>query len=451
MLYRKITKYVEELLSGDNDKILILDGARQVGKSFTIREVGKRLYPHFIEINFVEDDEGIRLFKDIHTIEEFYFKLSAKYGKELGEYDDTLIFLDEIQQYPQYFTLLKFFREDRRYRFVASGSLLGTKLRNTTSLPVGSVIIKQMCQLDFEEFIIANGVGVDAIDALKRSFFNRETLDQSMHDYILDLFRKYLLVGGLPDAVNTYIDTHNIVKVRDVHRSIMEMYRNDASKYEKEAVRKLLIRKIYDMIPSQLENKKKRMVYKDIRDKKGDRFETYMEEFEYLTTSGIAIEVKAITNPVYPLAESMQKNLIKLYLNDVGLFTSVLYGPNILPVLNDEEGINLGAVYESVVAQQLKAQGLEVYYYDNRHKGEIDYIIDNPREACTMPIEVKSGKDYKRHSALTNMVSNPDYSIKEALVLSNAREVERDGKITYLPIYNCAFLSDIPSTLPIYF
>ncbi len=451
MLYRKITRYVEDFLSSENDKILILDGARQVGKSFTIREAGSRMYPHFVEINFVEDDEGEQFFKNIHTIDEFYFKLSSKYGLNLGDYHNTLIFLDEIQQYPQYFTLLKFFREDRRYRFVASGSLLGTKLRSTTSLPVGSVVIKQMSQLDFEEFLIANGMGFDAIDTLKKCFFNRESLDESMHNHVLDLFHRYLLVGGLPDAVNTYLNTHNIMLVRDVHHSIMEMYRNDASKYEKEAIRKLLIRKIYDMIPSQLENKKKRLVFKDIRDKKGDRFETYLEEFEYLTTSGIAIEVKAITNPAYPLTESMQKNLLKLYLNDVGLFTAVLYGSDILPVLNDEGSINLGSVYETVVAQQLKAQGLEIYYYDNRHKGEVDYLIDNPMHASTMPIEVKSGKDYKRHSALSNMVNNPDYHIKEALVLSNAREVERDGKIIYLPIYYSTFLSTMPHNQPIYF
>lgn len=451
MLYRKITQYVEDFLSSENDKILILDGARQVGKSFTIRDVGNRLYPHFIEINFVEDDEGEQFFKEIHTTEEFYFKLSAKYGLKLGDYKDTLIFLDEIQQYPQYFTLLKFFREDRRYRFVASGSLLGTKLSSTTSLPVGSVVIKQMCQLDFEEFLIANGMGLDVVDTLKKCFFNRESLQEDFHKYVLDLFHRFLLVGGLPDAVNTYLSTHNIMLVRDVHFSIMEMYRRDASKYEKEAIRKLLIRKIYDMIPSQLENKKKRLVFKDIRNKKGDRFETYLEEFEYLTTSGIAIEVKAITNPAYPLVESMQKNLLKLYLNDVGLFTAVLYGSDILPVLNDEESINLGSVYETVVAQHLKAQGLEVFYYDNRHKGEVDFLIDNPSHASTMPIEVKSGKDYKRHSALSNMVSNPDYHIKEALVLSNAREVEKEGKITYLPIYFSTFLSAIPNDRPIYF
>ncbi|MCC8113042.1 MAG: ATP-binding protein, partial [Bacteroidales bacterium] len=364
---------------------------------------------------------------------------------------NTLIFLDEIQQYPQYFTLLKFFREDHRYRFVSSGSLLGTKLRKTTSLPVGSVIIKQMCQLDFEEFLIANGMGHEAIEGLRQKYFKREALDESMHKYVLDLFRRYLLVGGLPDAVNTYLSTHNIMLVRDVHNSIMEMYRADASKYEKEAMRKLLIRKIYDMIPSQLENKKKRMVFRDIRDRKGDRFETYLEEFEYLTTSGIAIEVKAISNPAYPLAESMQKNLLKLYLNDVGLFTAQLYGADITPVLNDEESINLGSVYENVVAQQLKAQGREVFYYDNRHKGEVDYLIDNPANASTLPIEVKSGKDYKRHSALTNVVSNPDYHIKEAIGLSNAREVERDGKITYLPIYFSTFLSDLPNPQNIYF
>ncbi len=451
MLYRRLSKYVEDFFSSENDKILILDGARQVGKSFTIREAAKKIFPNFIEINLVEDDEGDQFFKTVHSTEDFYFKLSAKFGHQLGSYHDTMIFLDEIQQYPQYFTLLKFFREERRFKFAASGSLLGMQLRSTTSLPVGSVILKQMCQLDFEEFLIANGMGEDVIDALRAKFFKREALDEAMHNYVMDLFRKYLLVGGMPDAVNTYLETHNIMLVRDVHNSIIEMYRSDASKYEKDNMRKLLIRKIYDMIPSQLENKKKRVVFKDIRSKHGDRFETYLEEFEYLTTSGIAIEVKAISNPTYPLAESMRKNMLKLYMNDVGLFSALLYGSVIRPILKEEVSINLVSVYENVVAQQLKAQGRSVFYYDNRHKGEVDYLIDNPATTSTMPIEVKSGKDYKRHCALSNMVVNPDYRIKEAIVLSNAREVGRDGKITYLPIYYSSFLTSMPFPQEVYF
>ena len=230
MLYRKITSYIEDYLKSDNDKILILEGARQIGKSFSIREVGTRLYPNYVEINFVEDDEGEQLFKNIHKKEDFYLTLSMVAGDKLSNRDDTLVFLDEI--YPQYLTMLKFLRDDNRYRYIASGSLLGIALQDTTSIPVGSIIIKDMFQLDFEEFLIANGFGTDAIAMLRQAYENRESLTEERHNHVMDLFRRYLLVGGLPDAVNTYLDTHNIVKVREVQDGIRSLYASDASKYD---------------------------------------------------------------------------------------------------------------------------------------------------------------------------------------------------------------------------
>ena len=440
MLYRKITSYIEDYLKSDTDKILILEGARQIGKSFSIREAGTRLYPNYVEINFVEDDEGDQLFKNIHKKEDFYLTLSMVAGDRLSGRDDTLVFLDEIQHYPQYLTMLKFLREDGRYRYIASGSLLGITLQDTTSIPVGSIIRKEMFQLDFEEFLIANGFGTEAIAMLRHSYENRQSLTEEHHNRMLDLFRRYLLVGGMPDAVNAYLDTHNIVRVRDVQDNIRSMYADDASKYEKEHSKKLLIRRIYEMVPSQMENKKKRIVAQDIRGKEGDRFAQYQEEFEYLVSSGISLAVHAISNPHFPLSESLQKNLLKLYLNDVGLLTDVLYGSNIRAILDDETGINLGSVYESVVAQELAAHGCRLFYYDNRNKGEVDYLIDDYDSLSAVPIEVKSGKDYTIHSALSAFVKNEDYHVKKAYVLSNTREITTNGKITYIPIYDVMFL-----------
>ena len=443
MLYRKISKYLEEHLRSDNDKILIVEGARQVGKSFIIRQIGRQVYPNFIEVNFVEDDEGAQLFKNIHNVNDFYFALSSVAGSQLHDYNDTLIFLDEIQHYPQYLTLLKFFRQDHRYRFITSGSLLGITLHKTTSVPVGSVIRKRMYQLDFEEWLIANNYGEEALTALREKYNHCESLSEEQHEYILSLFKRYLLVGGLPDVVNEYLRSHNIAKVREVQDAIMDLYKDDAAKYELEAEKKLFIRRMYDMIPSQMENKKKRVVVKDIQQKKGDRFDNYTEEFEYLTSSGIALDVHAISNPRYPLSESLQKNLLKLYLNDVGLLTSRLYGLAIKAVMETEKSVNLGAVYESAVAQELRAHGHGLFYYDNRSKGEVDYIIDDTTECRIVPVEVKSGKDYMVHSALTHFVTNPEYRIEKAVVLSNEREVKREGKVLYLPIYFVMFMHAI--------
>ena len=442
MLYRKITSYIEDYLKSDSDKILIVEGARQIGKSYSIREVGTRLYPNYVEISFVEDDEGEQLFKNIHKKEDFYLTLSMVAGDKLSHRDDTLVFLDEIQHYPQYLTMLKFLREDNRYRYIASGSMLGITLQDTTSIPIGSITIKEMFQLDFEEFLIANGFGTEAIAMLRQSYENRQSLTEEHHHYVLDLFRRYLLVGGLPDAVNTYLDSHNIVKVREVQNSIRSLYASDASKYENEHKKKLLIRRIYEMIPSQMENKKKRIVAQNIRGKEGDRFDKYQEEFEYLISSGISLAVHAISNPHFPLSESLQKNLLKLYLNDVGLLTGLLYRNNIRPVLDDVRSINLGAVYESVVAQELRAHGHKLFYYDNRKQGEVDYLVDDYSAMTAHPIEVKSGKDYTVHSALNNLLKNPDYHILSGTVISNERIVYQDGNVTYMPVYFVMFFDE---------
>ena len=441
MLFRKIEAQIEEHLQSQDDRIMILDGARQIGKSFIIREVGSRLYANFIELNFVRDDEGPQLFKSVRTTEEFYFVLSSVYGENLDTYENTLIFLDEIQHYPQYLTLLKFFREEHRFRFISSGSLLGLALMRTKSIPVGSIIQKHMYQLDFEEFLIANGFGKEALATLKKMMEDRVSPDENIHNHIMDLFRRYLLVGGLPEVVCKYLETHNIVQVRQFQESIKALYEADAVKYEKESNKTLLVKKIYNMIPSQMENRKKRIVVKDIKNKKGDRYDNYTEEFEYLISSGIALSVNAVSNPKYPLAESSHKNLLKLYLNDVGLLTLMLFRNNIRPVLSDECGVNLGSVYESVVAQELKAHGHSLFYYDNKQKGEVDFLVDDYQDTGILPIEVKSGKDYYRHSALDNLLNTPDYDVKSALVLSNSREIRTVGKVTYLPVYGVMFLN----------
>lgn len=442
MLYRKIRSYIEEYLKSDEDKILLIEGARQIGKSYIIRDVGTGLYGNYVEINFVVDDEGEKIFKNVHTTEEFYLKLSMVAGTRLDQYKNTLVFIDEIQHYPQFLTMLKFLREEHKYRFISSGSLLGITLKETVSVPVGSVILKKMYQLDFEEFLIANDFGKDAIDYLRKSFENKQSLSQEVHDKVLGLFKRYLLVGGMPDAVNEYLATHNIVKVRETQEAIRVMYGIDASRYEEGAAKKLHIRRIYDMIPSQMENKKKRIVAKDIQNRKGDRFSNYIEEFEYLINSGISIASNAISNPKYPLAESQQKNLLKLYMNDVGMLSSQLYQYNVQPILNDIPSVNLGSVYESAVAQELKAHYNKLFYYDNKQKGEVDFIVDDSRTMSVLPIEVKSGRDYTVHSALDNLMAVPDYNFVSSIVLSNEREIKSKGNINYYPIYYVMFMEN---------
>lgn len=445
MLERKFTIVLENFLKEQQNKILLVNGARQIGKSYLIRYVGKQLFTHYVEINLKEDKEGDQVFASVHSTNDLYMRLSNYYSKPLGDKTDTLVFLDEIQSYPHLMTMLKFLNQEGRYRFIASGSQLGVALSETPSVPLGSVEIQQMYPLDFEEFLWATGIGKEWISDIREHYLKEEPLDESTHNLLLKRFQYYLLVGGLPDAINKYLEDRNMVRVRNVHKDIHELYRIDASQYDEE--RKLKIRRIYDMIPSNLENKKKRVVYQQIENKKGKHFADYADEFEYLTNSGVALDVLAISNPRFPLAESEQKRLIKLYLNDVGLLTYLLYGLNVNAVLQDIKSINLGTVYESVVAQELHAHGYPLHYYDNKKKGEVDFLIDDNERLQVLPLEIKSGKDYTEHSALTKFLETPEYGIEKAIVFSNEREIYQKKGVTYLPIYYCMFLhKDVTDT-----
>ena len=442
MLERKIQKTLQDYYRFGSNKILLLDGARQIGKSFIIRYEGQKFFENYIEVNFLEDKNGEKLFQGVTSTKDFYLKLSSLAGEKMGTKENTLVFLDEIQAYPELLTLLKFLKDEDRFTYIASGSLLGVTLNKTLSKPGGRIQKKKMYPLDFEEFLWANGIGKEAIAYMHEKYLKEEPIDNALHNKILDLFKKYMLIGGLPDAVNTFVTTNNIVAVRMVHDEIYEFYEGDASQYDSE--NSLKIRRIFDMIPSNMENKKKRIRYCDIEDKKGKRCSDYDAELEYLVSSGISLEVIAVSNPKFPLRESEQKTLIKLYLNDVGILTNILYKYNINAVIASNSSINLGAVYETVVAQELCAHDYTLRYYDNKTKGEVDFLVDDYDTLSAVPIEVKSGQDFRKHRALDKFIMNEDYHIKNAIVFSNDINVQRVGKIIYMPIYYVMFLT--PST-----
>ena len=442
MLKRKIQETIRGYLTTGSNKILVIDGARQIGKSYIIRYEGKSLFPNYIELNMVEDKKGDKVFENVKDVKDFYFRVSLVAGDRMHSKENTLIFIDEIQAYPELLTLLKFLKDDDRYTYIVSGSQLGIALNETLSKPGGRIRRLRMYPMDFEEFLWANGVGEDAISTIRGHFEAREPLDESSHNFIMDLFRKYLLVGGLPDAVNTFLSSRNLVEVRKVHEEIHTLYQEDSSQYDKE--HKLVIRRVYDLIPSNLENKKKRVQINDISGKRGKCTADYKQEFEYVISSGIGLEVKAVSNPRFPLADSEKKSLLKLYMNDVGLLTNILFRYNAKAVLDDMPSINLGSVYENVVASELAAHGYTLCYYDSKKNGEVDFLIDNYDTLSTMPVEVKSGKESNRHRSLDKFIATPDYHIRNALLLDNMREVRQDGKITYMPVYYVMFLR--PST-----
>jgi hypothetical protein len=440
MLFRKIENYIENHLKVKSNKILIVDGARQIGKSFIIRHVGQKLFQNYIEINMEEDKLGNKVFAEAKSVNDFYLALSVVAGDRMKAKSDTLVFIDEIQAYDHLLTLLKFLKEDDKYTYIASGSLLGVTLANTSSIPLGSIEIKHMYPIDFEEFLIANGIGKLVLETMRQCFDELKPLPDTLHNRILDLFKKYLIVGGLPDAVKTFVEQQNVMLIRKIHDDIYTLYGVDVAKYEK-AHSKLKIQRIYKMIPSNLENKKKRMVASNIEGKNGKRMVDYEDEFDYLISAGVALEVKAISSPTYPLIENSGKNLLKLYLNDVGLLTALFFKNNISAIMQEIKSINLGSVYETVVAQELKAHGFHLYYYDNKKNGEVDYLIDDANQLSVIPLEIKSGKDYYTHSALNKFLETKEYNILRAFVLSNEQQVIQKNGIVYMPIYNIMFFN----------
>lgn len=438
-MYRKIEDFIDNYINNDDSHILFIYGARQIGKTYTIHKVASNAFENYIEINFDEDNRNDQLFKDVRTIGDFYVQLSAKYGKQLGNRKDTIIFIDEIQVYPQFFSMLKQLNIDNKYRYICSGSELGINLKNNEGLtPMGSIIEKKMYPMDFEEFLIANGCGEDAIKYLKDCFVHKQTVEESTHNYILDLFLKYLIVGGLPECVKTFVESKNIAIIKDIQSQTYKYYSNDASKYDDE--NKLKIKRIYDLMLSSIDNNVKRIQISKIDSNVKDTYSKYLDEFDYLINSGIALDSKAVSQPKFPLVQSSEKRLIKLYFNDVGLLSDKLYKTNINAILKEKTGVNLGAVYETVIAQELKAHGHDLYYFDRRSVGEVDFLVDDYDNLCVLPIEVKSGKQSYTYKALPKFVNSKEYKIKQGYVLSNSREVTIIDNIIQLPIYDIMFI-----------
>ena len=275
MLYRKISERLKEYFSSGSDRLLVIDGARQIGKSYIIREIGSAMFPNYIELNMEEDKVGERIFAEARTVDDFYLALGVVAGDRMKDKESTLVFIDEIQVYDHLLTLAKFLMKDGRFTYVASGSQLGISLKNTSSLPVGSLDIEHMYPMDFEEFLYANNVGESVVRAMRECFIEKKSLSESLHGKMLDFFKKYLIVGGLPQAVDSYVRTKNIAEFRRIQSEVHSMYGIDASKYEAEHGKRLKIRRIFDMVPSSLENRKKRVVIKDIEGKKWKRSEDY--------------------------------------------------------------------------------------------------------------------------------------------------------------------------------
>ena len=432
MINRKFYARLEKFYSDNGEYALLVDGARQVGKTFLIEEFAKSHYANVIEINFVKESAAKLIFQNIENEIDILEKLSAYSHKELRR-GRTLVFLDEIQECPEAVTFMKFLVQEGTCHYILSGSLLGVEIKNVRSVPVGFMDEARMYPLDFEEFVLANGERQVLIDAARSAWEGGKPLDPLYHGRLKKLFGLYLVVGGMPAVVQKYLDTHDIAAVISEQRKILVEYRKDISKYDKE--NSLRIREVFDRIAPELNKKNKRFYVNGI--KAGERAERLEDEFIWLREAGVALPSYVVDEPKVPLALSKRATLFKLFMNDVGLLAATYMDGIQLKILNGEADINFGAVYENAVAQELVAHGFAPTYYSSREHGEVDFILE--RDAKVLPVEVKSGKHYKRHRALTHLLCDAEYDFPQAIVFDDdALKVE--GKIRYMPIYMAMFL-----------
>ena len=440
MLHRKIEKQITDWIR-TGKKALLMDGARQVGKTYIIRTVLETEGCEYIEFNLIQTPEIASLLATSNTVDDMITNLSLFTSKPFVK-GKTFLFFDEIQEFKELATKIKFWVDEGSFRYVFSGSLLGVELKNIKSAPVGYLKTYTMYPMDFEEFLQIYNFTEQLKESLYKSFVERKPVNEAVHNRMMQIFNMYLNVGGMPSAVQRFAESKSLEDVISEHQDIVAQYKKDFTRYESDDKKPYLTR-IYELIPAELNSSNKRFNFADLQ--KGLRYERSEDDFIWLAQAGVALPVCNIVEPNVPLLLNEKRSLFKLFLSDTGMLTT-LYGKTTkMQLLSDNQDINNGALYENVVAQELKAHGFKLYYYNSKKNGELDFVIEY--KGKVLPIEVKSGKTYQRHSALSNVLEISNYLIDEAFVLSNFN-VEVKGKIIYYPIYMLMFINEEEDIIP---
>ena len=434
MLKRKIENDIYEWIKAGK-KALMIDGARQVGKTYTIRYCLHTAGSDYVELNLIESRDALRALASSHSVDDLIVNLSAVTSHDLVP-GQTIIFIDEVQELKEIVTRIKFWVDDGSFRYILSGSLLGVELKALRSAPVGYVHELKMFPMDFEEFMEAANVTETVKKHLYECFAERHPVGESVHEKMMSLFKRYLVVGGMPQAVSEYVESGNISRIGEIQRDIIQYYKRDFTKYESEDVG-LMLTSVYDLIPAELLKQNRRFNYADI--KKGLRFEKVKSSFVWLYKSGVVLHVFNSTEPKIALKLNEKSSLVKLYYSDVGLLTCACDDALRRDILFDNEGSNLGGIYENAVLQELVSNGFDTYYFNSKRLGELDFLVEY--NGSILPIEVKSGKDYYVHSAINNVLGKKDFGIKEAIVFTG-HNITVSGNITYYPIYMAGFLRE---------
>ena len=456
---RKIDSVLDNWLLNRKQAILLF-GARQTGKTYAIRSCFNRNSCHFVEINFALDKVALELFSKLTSVNDFYVKLSLVANGELVT-NKTCVFLDEIQSIYLYreslrntdpnlfhttidpISLIKKLVEDGRFRYALSGSLLGINLVGISSNPVGYLDTFTLYPLDFEEFLWANNIGEEVIEYLKTQFKSLKPVDDMIHQKIINTFYEYLLVGGMPEATNEYISSHDLNRVRNAQKQILNGYKNDIQKYAP-IEHRVLIGETFNRLPGEL-NRKDKHFRKSKLDYPNSKNIDLTDIYLWLTNAGVALATYNVNEPTYPLKLNEHRKVLKLFSNDIGLLSSQLFeNEGAIKVLQDDSSINFGSLFENVVAQELSCKGYSTYYFNSKKIGEVDFLIE--KEGNVVPLEIKTGSSsgvgFFEHKAL-NSVIDVYKDIKKAYVLSkNNISIETD-KIINLPIYMVMFFKPL--------
>lgn len=433
MLKRKAMDALINWKNNNDGQALLVSGARQVGKTYLIEQFIHKNYEHVVKFDLVDQVDVKKALDVASNSQELFMALSAYAGSEMIP-GKTVIFIDEVQECKEALTLVKYLVQRKGFDYILSGSLLGVELRDMRSAPVGYLHVLDMYPLDFEEFCWANGLGDDAWAEAFTAYSEKHPVFSAVHKRLITLFHWYLVTGGMPQAVDAFTSSQNISLVRERQEDILRLYRYDISKYAEQG-RRLAIREIYDQMPAQLDSQSKRFNFSTIAPK--GTYERYKDDFLWLIDAGVAIPVRNVREPKRPLRLAEDRSFFKLFMNDVGLLTAACGIESVRNILANDVDVNYGSIYENVVAQELSAHGSSVRFFRNRKQGELDFVIEYGEKI--VPIEVKSGKNYKRHSALNNVLDVKSYGIDQAIVLCE-NNVSVAGKIVYLPIYMVAFI-----------
>lgn len=430
-IQRKLFQQLKDWKNRPAHKALLIDGARQVGKTFAVRQFAAECYEVFLEVNFVKTPGAKSIFEGDLDAAAIILGLTAYSGTALIP-GKTLIFFDEIQECPRARTAIKFLVDDGRFDYVESGSLLGVTYQHVDSLPVGYEDELRAYPLTFAEFAVAAGIRPEVLDEARRACEAQEPVLPAINDRLIRAFRIYMAVGGMPAAVQAYVDTGDLARVLEVQRGILTLYRQDVSKY---APNKVHVNAIFDSIPAQLDKKNRRFKLSDLA--KTARMERYESDFMWLADAGVALPCYNVSAPTVPLQINLQHNLFKLFLCDCGLLSAASVGAVQFDIIQGDLSINQGSFLENVVAQELLAHGFSLSYYDKSKVGEVDFVLQ--RGSVVLPVEAKSGSDFKIHRALDNLMDVEEWGLERAVVLCSGN-VEKDGRVTYLPWYAVSFM-----------